>query len=237
MLKQDKGPAIRFSSLGKTDRQVWYAAHPDGTEEKFSGQHILKFQYGDIIEQYLLYLIKESGHDVKGLQEPVEVLGIKGSADAIIDDVVVDIKSASPFSFQKFKRNEVLENDPFGYVKQLSGYSEVLNPGEAAAWLAMDKVSGELCLTSLSSSVIKDNLPEPRIEELKTLVEKENPPDRCHPEVPEGKAGNLRLGTACSYCPHKHRCWPGLRTFGYSTGPKFFTKIVKTPEVPEYTKS
>lgn len=235
-LQERKEPdsPLRFSSLGKPDRQLWYEAHPiEGTKEGFRPQTLFKFLYGDVIELLLLFLAKEAGHSVEQQQAEVEVEGVKGHIDAIIDGVVVDVKSASPFGYKKFKDNAVLVDDPFGYVAQLSGYSDVLTPGEPAAWFVADKVGGDLCVTSLSSSVIADNKPKPRIEHLKKVIENDEPPERCHSPVADGKSGNYKLPTSCSYCSHKFRCHPNLRTFIYSTGPRYLTKVVKTPEVTE----
>ena len=163
----------------------------------------------------------------------IEVDGVKGHIDAIIDGTVVDVKSASPFSFQKFKKNSILEDDPFGYVQQLSGYSHVLNPGESAAWVAFNKVDGDICVSNLSSSIIADHDPTERIAHLKEVLAREEPPERCYPDEEDGKSGNRKLCTTCSYCEFKEQCWPGLRTFLYSGRPRFLTHVEKTPNVPE----
>lgn len=224
---------IRFSSLGKKDRQVWYAAHPDGSEEKLTGQTLLKFLYGDLTEALIMLLIKEAGYEVTDEQREVEVDGIKGHLDASVARTVVDVKSASPYGFQKFKFNRVIEDDPFGYVDQLSGYANVVTPGKEAAWIAFDKVSGEVCVSFLSPVVISHYRPEDRIKHLKGIVASEKVPSRCYEPVPDGKSGNMRLPTPCGYCSHKLRCNPGVRLFAYSTGPRWLTTVVKTPEVPE----
>lgn len=235
-LSERKAPSspLRFSSLGKPDRQIWYEAHPEeGSKEELRPATLLKFLYGDVIEQLLLFLIKEAGHTVEQEQAQVEVNGILGHIDAIVDGVVVDVKSASPFGFRKFAENRVTEEDPFGYVAQLSGYADVLTPGEPAAWIAMDKVGGTLCVSPLSASIIADHKPAPRIEHLQKVIASDNPPEKCYPDVPDGKSGNRKLATGCSYCSHKFRCWEGLRTFIYSTGPRYLTAVAKTPDVKE----
>lgn len=229
-----RGP-LRFSALGKPDRQIWFDAHPNGTEEKMSGKTYFKFLYGDIIEQVLLFLAKEAGHSVEATQKQVEVDGVKGSIDAIIDGVVVDVKSASPHGYKKFKQGNLVNDDPFGYVAQLSGYSAELTPGKSAAWVAMDKVTADICVSPLSSSVIQDNLPAPRIKHLKEVIAQSEPPPLCYSPKPRGASGNMELPTGCSYCVHKFRCHPTVRTFLYSTGPAYLTKVVKEPEVPEIT--
>lgn len=234
--RSEEARPLRFSALGKPDRQIWYDAHPDGTKEKLNGPTYVKFMYGDLIEQMLLFLAKEAGHEVTDEQAGVSVNGVTGSIDAIIDGTVVDVKSASPFGYKKFEQRSLTEDDPFGYVAQLAGYTNVLTPGEGAAWLANDKVSGEICISPLSATVIRHFPPEERIEELKEIVSKDSPPERCYEDVPDGKSGNRKLVTGCSYCAHKFRCWDGLRTFLYSTGPRYLTVVAKTPEVHEVSK-
>jgi len=233
--KQPDGRSpLRFSALGKPDRQIWYDAHPeDGTKEELSNQTLFKFLYGHVIEELVLFLVKEAGHTVTDEQREVEVDGVLGHIDAIVDGVVVDVKSASPFGFQKFRKGAVEEDDPFGYVAQLAGYASVLTPDKPAAWIAFDKVSGALCVTSLSANSISYHPPEQRITHLKEVIENEEVPTRCYEDVPDGKSGNRKLSTGCSYCAHRFRCWPGLRGFAYSTGPRYLTTVAKLPEVHE----
>lgn len=231
---QNSNP-LRFSSLGKPDRQLWYSAQKDVQGEPMTAKTYFKFLYGDVIELLVLFLAREAGHSVERTQEEIEVDGVKGHIDAIIDGVVVDVKSASPFGYKKFEQNGVLDDDPFGYVQQLAGYASVLTPGESAAWVAFDKVGGDICVANLSSSIIADFDPAQRIAHLKEVVAQPEPPPRCYPDLPEGKSGNRKLGTGCSYCAFKNRCWPGLRTFLYSNKPVFLTHVERTPKVPEVT--
>ena len=51
--------------------------------------------------------------------------------------------------------------------------------------------------------------------------------------VPEGKSGNMKLATKCSYCQYKKHCYPNLRAFSYYGGPKFFSHIEVEPKVQE----
>lgn len=228
-MREDVRSPLRFSALGRKDRQLWYDAHPDGQEEELSPKTFFKFLYGDIIEQLILFLAKEAGHSVESPQAEVEVDGVKGHIDAIIDGVVVDVKSASPYGYKKFEQGSVIDDDPFGYVAQLSGYANVLTPGEEAAWVAFDKVSGDICVSRLSSGVIKAHDPGERITELKEIINAEEPPARCYEPVPDGKSGNFALPTPCSYCKHKARCHPNLRVFLTGSGPKFLTTVVRPP--------
>ena len=223
---------LRFSSLGKQDRQLWYMAkaYP---QEDMSAKTYFKFLYGDVIEQLLVFLARESGHEVTDEQKEVTVDGVKGHIDCKIDGVLVDVKSSSPYGFGKFVKGEVHVNDTFGYTQQLAGYAQVETPGEPAAWLAMEKVNGSLALTRLSTSIMKDYPVDERIAHLKEVISNDEPPPRCYSDEEDGKSGNRKLGTGCSYCSFKHSCWPGLRTFLYSNGPRYLTRVTKVPDVPE----
>lgn len=225
---------LRFSSLGKPDRQIWFEAHPvEGGKEPLLPKTYLKFMYGAVLEEILLFLTKEAGHEVTDEQREVEVDGVKGHIDAIIDGTVVDVKSASSYGYKKFEESTVTQDDPFGYVDQLAGYSNVLTPGKEAAWLAFDKVAGDICISKLGPVTIEHHQPAERIAHLKEVIASETPPELCYQPVPDGKSGNFKLPVGCSYCAHKYRCHPSVRTFLYSTGPRFLTKVVREPDVPE----
>jgi len=225
---------LRFSALGKQDRQVWYEAHPEeGTKEPMLPKTYVKFMYGAILEEMLLFLAKEAGHEVTDEQREVEVDGVKGHIDAIINGVVVDAKSASPFGYKKFEQDTIPHDDPFGYVKQLAGYGHVLTPGKDTAWLAIEKVGGDICVSVLPHEIAQHHEPGPRIAHLREVIEKEQPPQRCYEDVPDGKSGNMKLPMGCSYCAHKFRCWPEVRGFAYANGPRYLTKVAKVPDVPE----
>jgi hypothetical protein len=233
-LREPRDFYLRFSALGKPDRQLWYEAH-DYPKEELNDKTYFKFLYGHVIEALIIFLAKEAGHEITDEQKEVSCLGVKGHIDCKIDGVVVDVKSASPYGFQKFKDHSLLEKDPFGYVQQLSGYVNEETPGEAGAFLAVNKVNGDITVMDLSTSIVQYHPPGPRIEHLREVISLDTPPVRCYPDKPEGKSGNRSLGTECSYCAYNVECWPGLRTFIYSTGPKYLTKVVETPRVYEAT--
>lgn len=231
--KEKNRATLRFSSLGQPDRKLWYKHNTPEDGEKLTGKTLFKFLYGDVIEALLVFLTKESGHTVEDEQREVNVDGVLGHIDCKIDGVLVDIKSASPFGFKKFVTNSVVEDDPFGYVQQLSGYATELTPDEPAAWVAFDKVSAEICVSKLSSTIISSFKPKERIDHLRVVLDAPEPPERCYEDVADGKSGNRKLCTACSYCEFNKKCWPELRTFIYSNGPRFLTKTVRTPDVME----
>lgn len=235
---QESSP-IRFSSLGKKDRQMWYAAHPPENVEKLPPQTSFKFLYGDLIEVLLLFLAKEAGHDVSMLQAEVEEDGVHGHLDAVIDGVVVDCKSASPYSFNKFKDGSFVFDDPFGYIPQISGYANKLGLTKEAAFLVSEKVSGAITLATVDQFTIEGNPPGPKITHLKEVISADTPPPRCYSDVPEGKSGNRKLDVGCSYCAFKDACWAdanegqGLRKFTYGRGPVWLTRVARLPRVDE----
>lgn len=229
---------LRMSNIGKGARQLWYDKRY-GHEETFPAHTLIKFMFGDVIEQLILFLCSVAGHRVTDRQAEVHVDGIKGHIDADIDGVTVDVKSTSTHSFRKFADGTLAENDPFGYVEQLAGYSEARDTD--GAFLAVDKQNGHVAYLPFNKDVLKLIDVKGRIEYIKDVVEQEVEPERCYPDQPEGASGNRVLGVNCSYCSHKHRCWAdangglGLRTFLYASGPKFLTQVVREPNVREVT--
>lgn len=235
--RQDKR-TLRLSNIGRTDRYLWNVVA--GTEkEKIDGATYVKFMYGHLVEEMLLFLTRLSGHTVTDEQKRCEVLGIQGSMDCKIDGVVTDVKSASPYGFKKFKEGKLLHDDPFGYVDQIKAYAH--SEGETEiGWLAMDKVGGHLTYLKydLAEPKIKNAMDfngtiEERVIHLKEMVKKPEPNYLCHQPEPEGKSGNMRLAMGCSYCQYKKHCYPDLRLFTYSYAPKYLCKVVKEPNVRE----
>lgn len=223
---------LRMSNVGKPARMLWYEVNSTEQREEFNGPTYLKFLYGDIIEEVVLFLAEVAGHKVEDRQKQVTVDGIIGHIDAIIDGVLIDVKSTSPHSFKKFKDGTLREDDPFAYIPQLSGYLQGtgLNDG---AYVAVDKQNGNIAVMTLQDEDRVDI--KKRISYIKEIVSQEEPPDRCFQPEPMGKSGNLKLPPGCSYCPFKKECWRdvGLRKFIYSTGPVWLTHVEKEPEVPE----
>lgn len=230
---------LRFSALGKPDRQMWYQANMPEVAEELPPKAKFKFLYGHVLEILLLFLAKEAGHEVTHLQHEVSVDGVSGHMDAVIDGVVIDCKSASPYSYKKFESGEYIFDDPFGYIQQLSGYANALGKTDRAGFLVCDKVSGDICFTEINDKIILGNKPEEIVERQKEAISAPKPPTRCYEDTPEGKSGNRKLGVNCSYCPFKFECWKdanngqGLRTFFYSRGPVFLTTVKNEPRVQE----
>ena len=233
---------LRMSNIGKKDRQLWYSYNGYKGEELMAHTRI-KFLYGHLIEEMVLALVKLSGHEVTAEQKKVEVDGIKGSMDCKIDGLLVDVKSASPYGFKKFKEGTLANDDPFGYVDQIKGYAHAEDERKFG-WLTMDKTNGHL--TVLKYDLDDESSPHwkklnftsitERISQIKKTVKQEQPPEKCYEDVADGKSGNMKLSLGCSYCAYKHDCHSNLRTFLYSNGPRFLTKVSREPNVLEVDK-
>lgn len=237
LIREPREPTLRMSNMGTPcSRKLWYSMNMPDKAEPLQPYVYNKFLYGDMIEEWILFLAEVSGHKVEGRQTELEINGIKGHRDAVIDGVLVDVKSASTFSFAKFRDGLKLEDDSFGYITQLQSYlyasssDPIVTEKDKAAFLVVDKTLGHITL-DIHKKIDWD---WPKLyQERMDMVAKDAPPPRAYTDVPEGKSGNQRLGTECSYCAFKDTCWPGLRTFLSSRGPLYLTKVVREPMMKE----
>ena len=239
---------LRMSSMGTPcKRKIWYSINKPELHEEFRASTLLKFLYGDILESLLLSLAMAAGHKVEGMQDECSIEGIKGHRDAVIDGVVVDVKSASQWSFEKFKDGELKSKgkDSFGYISQLSSYvhaakgDPLVTDKTGGAFLVIDKVTGSLCLDyyDLSEEIKRK---DQEFLDIKYMTMQLDPPDRLDDE-PDGytKAGefrangNRKLCLNCGYCWYKTTCFPSLRTFVGKGKPKYLTRVVKEPKMYE----
>lgn len=234
---EEREPKLYLSNVGKPRRQLYYDLK-GYKGEAITNTKRFSFLYGDILEALFLYLAEEAGHKVENLQSRLEYDGVPGRIDATIDDVLIDVKSCSPRSFEKFKNGKLLTDDPFGYISQLTGYWKSLKT-DRAAFIAIEKVSGEICKYELSKEHLNNYDLSAQIKQAREDQKSDEPPPRCFEDVPDQKSGNRKLGITCSYCAHRFRCWSdtndgaGLKVYYYSTGPRFLTKVVKEPKLKE----
>jgi len=235
---QERKPTIRMSNVGETcTRKLWYNINKPQNTEKLPPPTRIKFLFGDILESLLLFLAKKAGHTVEGQQDELTFEGVVGHRDAVIDGVLVDVKSASTYSFKKFEEGLNDDNDAFGYRTQLGVYLEssqedpLVKEKDKAAFLVIDKTLGNITLSMMKRDVSTNW--KQKINYTKYEVMQKYPPVRTIKDVEEGKSGNRALSVKCSYCNEKVQCWPKIRTFLYSTGPKFLTHVEKTPNVQE----
>ena len=228
---------LRLSAIGKPGRRLWNQFY--GIKGiPIDGPTYIKFLYGHLTEAMVVSLAKLSGHEVTEQQKEIEVEGVKGHQDGRLDGMLFDVKSASSYGFKKFKYNKLHEDDQFGYIPQIKAYAA--QEGDTKyGWLAMDKSTGHLAWLEYDEEDTKapyhDDVNwcvKERIRDLKKLLGGPLPP-KCYGDVPDGKSGNRKLQTGCAYCEYKDTCWPSLRTFYYSSGPKYLTVVERDPRVKE----
>ena len=232
IMELDNIDEVSFEYL---DNMQDYESYKKSIEDISSSTRI-KFLYGYILEELLLLCASIAGHKVTDQQKEVNIEGVLGHQDSMIDDVLIDCKSASAYSFKKFKQNTLLEDDPFGYIAQISAYAEA-NQVNKAAFLVIDKSRGEICLTPVHQMEMINA--KERVKHLKGMVSNDHIPDRCYAPLADGESGNFKLAIGCVYCSHKRECWSdcnngqGLRAFRYSRGLSYLTTVAKEPKVEE----
>ena len=243
-----KEKVVYFSEAGKPCRRaVWYAVN-GYPQEPLEPHTLIKFMYGDILEEYLALLARIAGHEVTDEQKPTVIelpngWQLRGRMDYKIDGVIVDAKSASTYAFKKFKNGELKHDDPFGYMTQLASYGEAENEFKDLGFLAIDKQNGHITLYQPDLLDLVEAIPD--WDDFIHTLEDTHRPDRQYDDEPHQGSGNRKLCMSCSYCGYKEECWAdsnggkGLRTFLYKNHngvmPVSFTRIVKEPKVPEVT--
>jgi hypothetical protein len=239
---QEPRSYLSLSSIGTPcKRKLWYKINQPTSADPLPANALLKFFFGDMIEELVLAIVKAAGHEVKGEQDRLDVHGIKGHRDCVIDGITVDVKSALPFAFKKFKDGNLREDDPFGYISQLSSYvyagqdDPLVTNKTHGAFLVIDKVNGHICLDMYDFTEELKTKEEEMLAAME-LVKGEIPEDRI-PPVPQSKTSpNTKLDVSCSYCEFNKVCWPEARVFLYNTGPLYLVDVVNEPRVFELNR-
>jgi len=176
--------------------------------------------FGDVIEALAIFIMKSAGVNIKNEQKKVKYKfngnEIEGKQDVEIDEKIWDIKSASPYSFEKkFGEEggflEVVKEDSFGYASQGFLYGESQNK-KFGGWIAINKSTGEwtVCETPAMIEPHKTEALKKAKDNLKALKDKV-PFKRQYDDIAETfrskPTGNRVLGFVCSYCPYKLPCW------------------------------
>jgi len=210
---------VRMSNAGRPLCQLQMEAKGiKGEGQPYNAK--VRNTFGDIIEALALFIMKSAGVKIKNEQKQVKYKfngeEIEGRQDVEIDEKVWDIKSASPYSFEKkFGEDggfsEVVKDDTFGYASQGFLYAESQKK-DFGGWIVINKSTGEwtVCETPKLVEPYKTNALTKAINNIKAL--KEGVPfKRQYDAIEEtfrGKpTGNKVLGLACSFCPYKLPCW------------------------------
>jgi len=231
---------LRPSNMGYPVRKLWFMANTPQPETEEQSHRPLMFLFGSLTEALLVCVAKLTGkHEVTDQQKTVGLGGLEGNIDAIVDGNLVDVKSASPFSFNAMRNGSLTSNkpedDPWGYRDQASFYTRADNRNDFY-WLTFDKSSGELALTKFDAlaGMKSRKVLEEQIARTSEILKQPNPPaELCYQPVLDGKSGNEQLHKICSMCPFKKTCFPEIRVFKYANGLKYLTKVVRVPDVEE----
>lgn len=140
-VSKGSGDSIRMSGLGKP--AVLQAMKVLGYEESNTFDMTMRhrFHIGDSFEAYLMALAKfYFPGRVRGSQDTVEYMGIKGHLDGIIDtpdgSVVIEAKSMTERYFMKFLKTQ---DDERGYATQAALYSHCT--GLPLVWVCLNKAT------------------------------------------------------------------------------------------------
>lgn len=238
-------PSLRLSQLGpRCPKALWHSINTPELAEELPPWAEFKFSFGHIIEGMAISLTRACGHTVVGEQDELDVDGVIGHRDCIIDGCLVDVKSAASRSFEKFKDGSIAEADTFGYLDQLDGYmlgsltDPLLTVKDRAFLLAIDKQLGHMCLYEHKFTERRAENLRKRIAKYREIVALQSPPPCECGTRQHGESGNIQLDVQASYSPYKFCCFPALRTFVYSKGPNkkeivYLSKVVREPKVLE----
>jgi hypothetical protein len=236
-------PPFVLSQMGDTcPRALWYSIHHPELAEPLPPQAMLKYSYGHILEAQTIALAKAAGHEVTGEQDELVVDDIKGHRDCVIDGCIVDVKSSSLLASRSLRTGVLGTTILSVILDQLDGYlvgssdDPLVRSKDRAYILAIDKQLGHMVLYEHTLRAL-DGSPNinNRIAEVKRIVGQHSPPACNCGTIPDGQSGNIRLDTRASYSPFKQVCFPNLRTFLYSKGPVYLTRVVRVPDVVEIT--
>lgn len=236
-----RSDTLRMSNLGTPCiTKLWYDINEPVERSSVRGSDTMKFLYGDLLEALLIALTKAAGHKVEAEQREVRINGVVGHLDCVIDGLLVDVKSASDYSFKKFKQGGGLwKDDGFGYLSQLSSYlyglqdSDILKYKDKAGFLVINKVTGEICLDVYDMSDLLSKKEEEIEYRIGMTAQKVAPTFRMPLRPQSATSPNMQLGFTCGYCPHKGKCYPNMRSFQYSNGVVHLVHVEKVPNVPE----
>lgn len=217
--KKEVNPLVLHASkIGKNClRQMWYGQWTPAIAEPLQPHTLIKFTYGDLVEEFALDLAVAAGHDVKLQQKRIEFpisdgFTLSGRIDAVIDGALVDVKSTSPYSFNDWNGKELTaDNDSFGYRWQLHTYARGLTDDplvtdkERGYLLLLDKQNGHIGMSwvnyNWSAFDMRLKLITSQIKDSHTV------PVRGFKPTEKDKLGNDKLPIECGYCDYKRECW------------------------------
>jgi len=246
---QKKGFTLRMSNLGRPFCQLWREKNGGVKVPKREKQQPSIFAAGHMAEAWLMMVMKAAGVPISDSQTNTKltIAGdvINGTSDVSIkydEEVLWDIKSASDFSFSKFKKGyaAIADNDAFGYVDQGFLYSRAQGL-HFGGWIVINKNNGEVCVCE--APIMQDILMIETLERVtakKIKIDTDAPFERGFEDEAETfnrkVTGNRKLCFNCSWCDYKWDCWPDIdhraAVFSKAQNPPWvdYTQINNVPQ-------
>ena len=246
----------RMSNIGRPLCQLQMEAkNIKGEGQPYNAK--MRNTFGDLIEALAIFVMKSAGVNIEDEQKSVKYnfngSTLEGRYDVKIDKKVWDVKSASPYSFEKkfgpaggFE--EVIKEDAFGYASQGYLYSES-EKVPFGGWIVINKSTGEwlTCEAPLADDEYKATAIKNAEDNMKSITDKK-PFKRCYSDIEETfrtkKTGNKVLGFVCSFCPYKLPCWgsklqllPQQQSQGKNPKWVWYTEVNNPRQDDNYTKS
>lgn len=249
--KHKEGFTLRMSNIGRALCQLQMEKKGTQRVPKREKQQSSIFASGHMAEAWLMMIMRGAGVPIVAEQADVKlhIAGddINGTLDVTIDytgndEIVWDIKSASDYSFSKFKDGygSVADNDGFGYVGQGFMYSKAYGK-PFGGWIVINKNNGEICVCE--APLVQDTEMELAFsasEKTKIALDTNAPFVRYFEEEEEKfkkkLTGNKKLCFNCVWCDFKDACWDGLihepTVFSTAKNPawQWYTEINERPE-------
>lgn len=237
-------------------RKLWFETNNQEAALPIDTETASKFILGDSVEVIVKEILRAGGANVHSEQDRVEInygdFAVSGRIDFMVDDIVVEVKSINEWGFRRIvKRGSYVDYafdkcqqptnfDPYGYFHQLSFYMAakgkingmllIFNKSTGEAWFEDFYGSGTNKATGYKPEYFAE-----RAKALYAAASKGSWKDL--PAMPLVAYGaNEGLGSPCTYCPFKFKCYPGLRVFNYADKHTYLTLVNKVPKVPEITE-
>ena len=212
----------RMSNIGRPLCQLQMEAkNIKGEGQPYNAK--MRNTFGDLIEALAIFVMKSAGVEIEDEQKSVKYnfngSTLEGRYDVKIDKKVWDVKSASPYSFEKkfgpaggFE--EVIKDDAFGYASQGYLYSES-EKVPFGGWIVINKSTGEWSVleTPINNETESNKILE-QVEKDLHILNSDAPFKRLFEDIEETfnkkPTGNRILGKECTFCAYKKACWENL---------------------------
>jgi len=215
--REDEDFRLRMSNIGKPLCQL-QMAKSGAKKERKDYNFIMRMLHGDAVECIMDVILKIAKANITGSKDKVvlelEGTTVKGEDDVEIDNKVYDIKTCSPFAFErKWKMGlpALKANDDFGYVGQLVGYSEAKSK-KAGGWIVVCKSTGQVLVMDADFSKDEKDTVLQEMQMKATALKEDWSFDRCFEPVDDffnkKYTGSKKLPTSCNWCDFKKSCWP-----------------------------